>query len=358
MDQQRLDRIMDAMGKAGLSQVLLSDPYTIAYLTGDHVSPGERFLGLLLRQGQAPKLFLNRLFLAPHVPEEHVVPYEDGQRAAVMAAAYTDKGAPLGVDKKLAAEFLLELQDCNAASGYRNASPVVDRVRACKDAEEIALMAQASRLNDAAMEQLKGAIREGVTERELAAQLLEIYRQLGTDGPSFGADVSFGANAADPHHSPDDTVLRKGDCVLFDIGCKKDRYCSDMTRTYFYGQVSDRAREIYDVVRRANLAGEAAVRPGARFCDIDAAARQVIEDAGYGPYFTHRLGHSIGREVHEWGDVSSANTDRVEPGMIFSCEPGIYLPGEIGVRIEDLCLVTETGVQVLNACSKELEVIG
>lgn len=357
MNQRRIEAVLAALEQTGLPQMLLSDPHTIAYLTGDYVSPGERFLGLLLRQGEKPLLFLNRLFTAPHVPEDQIVPYEDGQHGAALAASRTDRRAPLGIDKKLAAEFLLELQEYGAAGAYRNGSPAVDRVRACKDPEEIALMEEASRLNDAAMEAMKTRIRPGVTEQELARELLEIYRELGADGPSFGADVSFGANAADPHHSPDGTVLHPGDCVLLDIGCKKNGYCSDMTRTFFFGKVRERDRQLYELVLKANLAGEAAIRPGARFCDIDEAARRVITEGGYGPCFTHRLGHSIGREVHEWGDVSGANTDVVRPGMIFSCEPGIYLPGETGVRIEDLCLVTEDGVRVLNRCAKNLVVL-
>ena len=167
----------------------------------------------------------------------------------------------------------------------------------------------------------------------------------------------FGANAADPHHSPDGTVLKPGQCVLFDIGCVKDGYCSDMTRTYYFKTVGAKDREIYEITRRANESAEAAMKPGVRYCDLDGIARKVIADAGYGPYFTHRLGHSIGQQGHEWGDVSSANTERVRPGNVFSCEPGIYLPGETGVRIEDLCLITETGVQILNRVPKELQII-
>jgi len=345
------------MEQADLSQLLLTDPHTIAYLTGDEIAPGERFLGLLLRRGREPLLFLNRLFTAPGMLPEQIAFYEDGQRGAVLAAEHTDRDAALGVDKKMAAEFLLELQDSGAAASYRNGSPVADRVRACKDAEEIARMKAASLLNDEAMERLKRQARPGVTERQLAAALLDIYRELGTDGPSFDPIISFGANAADPHHAPDDTVLRPGMCMVFDIGCRKDGYCSDMTRTYFCKEVRDRDRQVYELVRRANLAGEAAIGPGVRFCDIDEAARAVIRQGGYGPCFTHRLGHSIGREVHEWGDVSAANPQPVQPGMIFSCEPGIYLPGETGVRIEDLCLVTEDGVCILNHSPKELEVL-
>ena len=169
--------------------------------------------------------------------------------------------------------------------------------------------------------------------------------------------MSFGANAADPHHEPDGTVLKEGDVVLFDVGCRQDEYCADMTRTFFFGEPDEEQRRVYEIVRQANEAGRAAVHPGARFCDIDGAARKVIEDAGYGPYFTHRLGHQIGLDVHEPGDVSSVNEACVQQGMCFSIEPGIYLPGRFGVRIEDLVIVTEDGCEVLNAYPRELETL-
>ena len=171
--------------------------------------------------------------------------------------------------------------------------------------------------------------------------------------------MSFGANAADPHHHPDDTVLAEGDVVLFDVGCKQDAYCSDMTRAFFWKrEPSERDREVYETVRRANEAAEAIVRPGVTFAEIDLTARRIIEEAGYGEYFTHRLGHQIGLEDHEPGDVSSAHHEPVRPGQCFSIEPGIYLPGEVGVRIEDLVIVTEDGCEIMNRYPKRLTVLG
>ena len=357
MNQKRIDQLMKSMEQEQLPQLLLCDPHTIAYLTDDFIDPGERFLGLLLRRGQPPILFLNRLFAAAHIPADQTIYYDDTQRGAVLAASFTDSSVILGVDKNLRAEFLLELQEHNAASGYRNGSPAADRVRACKDEKEAERMRLASRLNDQAMELLKGEVRLGVSETELAQRLLEIYHEIGADGPSFPPIVSFGSNAADPHHEPDQTQLKPGDCVLFDIGCKKDGYCADMTRTYFFGEVQEEDRAIYELVRQANLAGEAAVAPGVRFCDIDHAARQVIEQGGYGPNFTHRLGHFIGQTDHEKGDVSGISKIVAQPGMIFSIEPGIYLTGDTGVRIEDLVLVTEDGCEVLNHYPKALEIL-
>ena len=186
----------------------------------------------------------------------------------------------------------------------------------------------------------------------------DIYTSLGADGHSFSPLVGFGPNCAKGHHEPDDTVLKEGDTVLFDVGCKKDDYCADMTRTFFYKKVPcEKHREIYNLVRRANEAAEAMLKPGVRLCDVDRAARQVIEDAGYGPNFTHRLGHFIGLEVHDFGDVSSANQAVAEVGNIFSIEPGIYVDGEVGVRIEDLVLITEDGCEILNSYSKELDIV-
>lgn len=357
MNQSRIDKIMALLKESSLDQALLSDPCSLTYITGDHFAPGERFLGLLLREGQKPLLFLNKLFQAPHVKPENIVPYDDMERGALKVIPHLDTSKPLGIDKKMPSEFLLELQEHHAASGYVNASPCVDHVRAQKDAKEIELMERASAMNDEAMRRIKKEVRGGITERELAEKLSQIYRELGADGLSFPSIVSFGANAADPHHTPDGTVLKEGQCVLFDIGCMKDGYCSDMTRTYYYKSVSPKDREIYEITLRANLAAEAAMKPGVRYCDLDATARKIITDAGYGPYFTHRLGHSIGQQGHEWGDVGGNNTEQVKPGNVFSCEPGIYLPGQTGVRIEDLCLITETGVKILNAVPKDLEVI-
>jgi len=144
---------------------------------------------------------------------------------------------------------------------------------------------------------------------------------------------------------------------VIDIGCIKDSYCSDMTRTVFYREVSEKHKEIYNIVLEANRKAIEVIKPGIRFCDVDMTARKVIEDAGYGKYFTHRTGHSIGIEVHETGDVSSANTAELKPGMVFSVEPGIYLSGEMGVRIEDLIVVTEDGYENLNSYDKALKVI-
>ena len=218
-------------------------------------------------------------------------------------------------------------------------------------------MRAASKINDQAMVRFRELVKEGITEKEIADQTLEIYKELGAEGFSFDPIVSFGANAADPHHMPDDTVLKAGDVILFDVGCIKGGYCSDMTRTFCYKEVTAKNKEIYDLVLNANRSAIAKIKPGVPLCELDKTARDIITEAGYGEGFNHRLGHFIGLSEHEFGDVSLTNETKAEPGMIFSIEPGIYLPGDTGVRIEDLVLVTEDGVEVLNSYTKELQVI-
>lgn len=357
MYDQRVAAVLAQMEGRGLEQLLISDPPSIFYLTGRWILPNERLLALYLNKNGGHKLFVNKLFTVDGDIGIEKVWFSDTDPGCQIIAGYTDHSKPLGIDKKMAARFLLELMELGAGSAYRNGSECVDAARRVKDGEEKQKMITASQLNDQAMERFRGLIREGVSELEIADGMKAIYQELGTQGPSFGPLVSFGANAAIGHHKPDRTVLKPGDCVLFDVGCKKDDYCSDMTRTFFYKSVSDKGREVYETVLRANLAAQAAMKPGMKFCEVDKIARDIISDAGYGPYFTHRLGHCIGIEVHDAGDVSATNQDIVKEGMIFSCEPGIYLPGELGVRIEDLMLMTPDGAVSLNHVSKELEVI-
>ena len=357
MNDNRIATVMQNLAQMGLDQALVSDPWSISYLIGYQTEPGERFFGLLLRKGCEPTLFLNRLFPDAAHTGVRVIGLSDTDDVIGLVAAELDPSAELGVDKELAARWLVPLMERGAAAGYRLGSPAVDAARAIKDERERELMRIASRMNDQAMEWLFAQVREGVTEIEIAEGLLAEYRRLGADDFSFPPIVSFGAHAADPHHSPDATRLKRGQVVLFDVGCRANGYCSDMTRALFFGEPSLRDREVYECVRRANEAAEAIVRPGVLFSEIDLAARRIIEDAGYGPYFTHRLGHQIGIQEHEPGDVSATHHEPVQEGMIFSIEPGIYLPGETGVRIEDLVIVTADGCEVLNSYPKTLTVL-
>lgn len=363
MDTSRADAVLRGLADLGLSQMLVCDPLSIWWLTGYHTEPFERFLGLLVTRDPASgaargTLFANRLFPDPEGAADEVVTFSDTDDPVPLVASRVDANTRLGVDKALEARWLLPLMEAGAGSGWALASRAVDEARSIKSPREQELMRAASLVNDEAMGWLASQVRVGVSEREIAEGLLAQYRRLGAEGHSFSPIVSFGANAADPHHEPDDTTLQPGDMVLFDVGCRRRRYCSDMTRTFFTAAPTRRQLTVYDAVRRANEAAEALVAPGVTFAHIDRCARAVIEEAGFGPNFTHRLGHQIGLVDHEPGDVSATHDEPVRPGQCFSIEPGVYLPGEMGVRIEDLVIVTKDGCEVINSYPKSPLVLG
>jgi Xaa-Pro dipeptidase len=215
-------------------------------------------------------------------------------------------------------------------------------------------MRRSSRMNDEAVRRLIGTIREGDRESDLAGRYTAIGKELGARGYSFPPLICFGANGAEPHHDTDDTALREGDMIILDVGLNADGYMSDMTRTVVLGKATSEQREVYELVKAANEAGRKIAAPGVPLCEIDRAARAVIEKGGYGKYFIHRTGHGIGLEVHEGADVSASSKAVAKEGMIFSVEPGIYLPNKFGVRIEDLVLITADGSETLNALPRDL----
>ncbi len=357
MYEARIQRVLAAMKAMGLDQMIVSDPDSIWYLTGYYVYPFERMLVLYLRSDGNHILFLNKLFPVPEAPYEQVW-FSDTDDYLSKLAERVDGNAPLGIDKDWPARFLLPLMAAHPGCRCVVASDCVDDVRACKDETERQLMRAASRINDTVMERAAAFMREGVTEREVADYINAQYAAEGCDAAAFQTIVSFGAHAADPHHEADQTPLKAGDCIVIDMGCRKDRYCSDMTRTFFCGEPDPKYAAIHDLVREANEIAESLIRPGVPLCELDKAARDHIAAAGYGEYFTHRLGHFIGQTDHEKGDVSGTNTKTAQPDMIFSIEPGVYLPGEFGVRVEDLVLVTEDGCEILNHVDKHWRTVG
>ncbi|WP_040213883.1 M24 family metallopeptidase [Clostridium polynesiense] len=357
MKYQRLNNIIKSMESQNVPQMILSSPASIFYLTGRWIEPGERMLTLYINTDGDNKLIVNELFPVEDIEGVDIIWYKDTDDPIAKLTNIVDKDKTLGVDKFWPAHFLIKLIERNACKNFVNGSPIIDRARMIKDKEEIEMMRESSRINDNVMSKAVKSLCQEYSEKKMVSILADIFEEENAEGFSFSPIIAYGANGADPHHEPDASTVKPGNNVIFDIGGVRKHYCSDMTRTVFYKNVSEEHRKVYELVKEANLKGIEAVKPGVRFCDIDKAAREVIEKSGYGKYFTHRTGHSIGIEVHDFGDVSSVNTEEVAPGMIFSIEPGIYLPGDVGVRIEDLVLVTENGVEVLNKFTKDLIVV-
>ena len=355
MNQQRLNLVRENMKKAGLHQIIVTETEPVFYLTGIWIAPMERMMALYLDDGGRVIFFGNKLFgLQPQEGME-VVEHTDSDDPVAQLAQTVAPGV-LGIDETWPSRFLIGLMkhrpDVQPVAG----SLPVEQATMYKDEEERQRMREASAIDDACVVMAIHSVKAGATEREISTKVENFFKEKGCDKLGFSI-VAMGANGAVPHHDADDTVLKEGDSIVIDIGAPFNHYWCDMTRTVFYKTASEEQRKVYELVRQANEAAIAAVKPGLPLREFDLAARKVIEDGGYGEYFTHRTGHSIGMKEHEKPPVASDCDVIARPGMVFSIEPGIYLPGKFGVRIEDLVLVTEDGCEVLNKYPKDLIVV-
>lgn len=234
---------------------------------------------------------------------------------------------------------------------------VPEKLRAVKDEEELRCIERACDITCQAFEYICGFIAAGRTEREVQLALDYKMLALGAQDMAFSTIVASGENGSLPHAVPGERVIQEGDMVTLDFGAKVDGYCADMTRTVCVGQPSDEMRKIYEIVLHAQETAQAAIKPGMKCCDVDKIARDIIAEAGYGECFGHSLGHGVGIDIHEEPRLSSRCEDILEPGHIVTVEPGIYVPGLGGVRIENSCVVTENGVRSLCGASKELRIL-
>lgn len=321
--------------------LIVSDPVSIKYLTGYENDPGERMMVLLVHEDDA-LFILNAMFPKPESIQ--AIYYQDSDNPLEILSnnlRYND----VYVDGNLPSRFLIPLM--NNHRTFKNGSYLIENLRRIKTLEERKIMKTASKHNDRIMEELVDAIYEGMTEIELANLINQKQSTHPLTGVSFNPISVFTENIANPHAIPSNRTLKDGDVILIDMGGIYNGYHSDMTRTFFFGENKE-IEKLYDIVLEANLMAIKAIKIGEPLSTVDKAARDVITKAGYGEYFTHRTGHGIGLETHENLDVSSTNHTPIEVGMCFSIEPGIYIEGVGGVRIEDLIIIEETGPSVIN----------
>ncbi|MDE6839803.1 MAG: Xaa-Pro peptidase family protein [Oscillospiraceae bacterium] len=237
------------------------------------------------------------------------------------------------------------------------ASQLLTELRMVKDADELAVMKEAQRITDEALLEILNFLKPGLTEQEVAARLTYIMARKGAERNSFDPIVACGANGSKPHAVPGPDVIQKGQFVTMDFGCKVGGYCSDMTRTVAVGKPTEEMELVYDTVLRAQLAGIAAAKAGVTGKEVHEAGAKVIADAGYGDYFTHGFGHSLGIEIHENPGFHTRNDKPIPAGALLSAEPGIYLPGKFGVRIEDVVMLTEGGCIDITHSPKQLIIL-
>jgi len=367
MDESRLNKLYSAIGRHGLTGVAVNAGPSLTYLTGVHFHLMERPVLLVFVPGQKPTMVLPRLEerkLGSMPFEVRAFTYGDNPRSwtGVFKEALEGCGlrnARLGVEPQQMR--LLEMNYLQSAvqAEYLDGSAVFASLRATKDAGEIARMRKAVRIAEDALEATLPMIKRGVTEKEIAGELFSQLIQHGAETSlPFPPIVAAGPNSTNPHAVPTDRPLVSGDLLIVDWGASYEGYVSDLTRTFAVGEIDAQAREIHEVVQRANEAGRKAGGPGVACADVDRAARRVIEAAEFGIYFTHRTGHGLGMECHEHPYIHGQNEEPLVEGNVYTVEPGIYLAGINGVRIEDDVVVTADGAESLSAMPREIRVVG
>jgi Xaa-Pro aminopeptidase len=349
------------MEELGVDTLLLSLGADLPWLTGYEAMPLERLTMLVLPVDAAATLVVPRLE-APRVVEHPEVfalrAWEESEDPVALVAGLAGAARRVAVSDRTWATFVLSLQARLPAATWCPSSIVTGPLRAVKDAEEVEALAAASAAADrVATQLLAGAIALiGRTERHVSQEIGRRLLDEGHQKVNF-AIVGSGPNSASPHHEPGGRLIAPGDAVVCDFGGTLDGYCSDITRTVWTGAPSAAARELYAVLQEAQSRGVAAARVGTSCEAVDEAAREVISAAGYGPAFVHRTGHGIGLEEHEDPYIVAGNVLPLAAGHTFSVEPGIYLSGRVGARIEDIVVATESGPRALNLVSHDLTVV-
>ena len=358
---ERVRRTADEAAAAGLAAVLVSPSPDLAYLAGYDPPPLERLTLLAIRPGGEGVLLVPLLerplaLSSPLGDAVEVVGWTDGDDPYRVAAGLLPPGGPVAVGDRMWVSHLLELQRAAPDTAFTSASPVISRLRAVKDADEVAALGRAGRAADETFRQICSARFEGRSEEDVAHDLADLLVRTGHERADFTI-VASGPNGASPHHEPGGRTIRARDAVVMDFGGEFGGYFSDTTRTVVVGEAPPGFLEVYETVRAAHDAALGTIAPGVEAQDVDLAARRVIEVAGYGERFIHRTGHGIGLEVHEPPWIVAGNDLELAPGMTFSVEPGIYLEGRFGVRIEDIVVVTDDGADRLNRSSRDLKVV-
>ncbi|WP_406103370.1 aminopeptidase P family protein [Streptomyces sp. NBC_01003] len=358
----RMERAARSAADAGLAGVLVAPGPDMVWLTGySPTADTERLTMLVLAPGQDPVLVVPTLE-APDAAKAvgadalTLRDWTDGKDPYAVTAPLLDVSGRFGISDNAWAMHLIGLQKTLPDTSYASLTEALPMMRAVKDAAELERLMAAGEAADATYEEIKKVPFAGRRETDVAGDLADLLRQFGHSQVDFTV-VGSGPNGANPHHEAGERVIENGDMVVLDFGGLKHGYGSDTSRTVHVGEPTAEEQRVHDVVREAQAAGCAAVKPGAACQDVDRAARAVITEFGYGQFFIHRTGHGIGVTTHEPPYMIEGEELPLVPGMCFSVEPGIYLPGRFGVRIEDIVTVTEDGVRRLNSTSRDMAIV-
>ncbi|WP_102274276.1 M24 family metallopeptidase [Cytobacillus massiliigabonensis] len=361
----RLKKLSDWMKENDVQVCFITAPENVFYFSGFLSDPHERLLGLAVFQEEEPFLVCPAMEKpdAKNAGWEHeIIGYTDIENPWEFIhkaiEARVSKVSKVAIEKEhMNVERYEAISSLFDGASFVSAEEKLRKLRMVKDEKELEIIREACALADFAIETGCAEIKEGKTELDVLAAIEFALKKKGVNEMSFSTMVLTGANGASPHGTPGMTKIQKGDLVLFDLGVVWNGYCSDITRTVAYGDINDKQKEIYDTVLKAQLAAVETSKPGIACSEVDLTARNIIAEAGYGEYFPHRLGHGLGISVHEYPSLTETNSLLLEEGMVFTIEPGIYVPQVAGVRIEDDLAVTKDGVEILTKFPKELQII-
>ncbi|PNZ27224.1 Proline dipeptidase [Staphylococcus petrasii] len=349
----KIDEITQALHNENADAAWITTPLNVFYFTGYRSEPHERLLAVLITASGEKTLYCPKMEV-----EEAKASSFDGK-----IIGYLDTENPFDIEPHTFNKLLIESEHLTVkrqreltenfnVTEYGDIDQTIKNLRNIKNNDEINNIREAAKLADKCIEIGVDFLKIGVSEREVVNHIENEIKKFGVSEMSFDTMVLFGDHAASPHGTPGDRTLKDNEYVLFDLGVIYNHYCSDMTRTVKFGTPSDKAQEIYNIVLEAETEAIRSIKAGVPLNEIDKIARDIITNAGYGEYFPHRLGHGLGLEEHEYQDVSSTNTNKLEAGMVITIEPGIYVPGVAGVRIEDDILVTKDGYEILTHFEK------
>lgn len=364
LKKDKLSYLVEILKEHGLDGCLMCPSHDMEYLSGIANFYDERFRGFyILADGRyffiCPQLYYEEVRKAlgadAHI---YVWPDSDGVTGSFIEAEkdYNLSGKTIAINDGVRAIDLIDMGQIIKAN-FVNESNMFEELRIIKDEEEIRYMAKAAEIADKTFEEIIKFIKAGMYERDIANKIKELLIELGGDDLSFNPIVASGPNSSKPHYSDDSRIIEKNDLIILDYGCRYKGFCSDISRTVFVGEPTAEQRKVYGIVLKANQEAEKAVREGVKAEEIDAVAQDVIKSNGYGEYILSRTGHGIGAAVHEAPYIKEGNEQILRTGMAFSVEPGIYISGKFGMRVEDIVVVDGKGVNILNKASKEMIII-
>lgn len=348
----------------GLDAIIVGPSSDLEYLTGLYFHPDERFIALfVLSDGKTfyliPELYYEetREKLGSEA-KIYVWSDSDGFLSAIYKAEeeYGIGNMTIGVNDGVRAVDMLDIRGCIGAS-FENASGILERMRLIKSEEESDFLRKAADIADRVVTEIVKYIRPGLLERDISNRIKELFLEFEGQGLAFDSIVASGPNTSRPHYNKDDRRISEKDIIILDMGCRYNGFCSDISRTVFVGEPTEEQRKVFDIVVRANGKAEDLVKPGVTAEQVDLAARTVIREEGYGNCFLNRTGHGIGLAVHEGPYIKEGNKQVLEAGMTFSVEPGIYIAGRFGMRLEDIVLVTDNGREVLNKATRDIIIV-